>query len=49
VARIEPYGLFILVALLVSGALGRFVTPFIDHIIRLLPGGAQYVLPIFFS
>jgi Zn-dependent protease len=48
VARIEPYGLAILVALLVTGVLGRFVSPFILAGIRLLPG-SEVVLRVFFS
>ena len=48
VARIEPYGLFILVALLVSGTLGSILGPVIDHTIRLLPG-SSIVLAIFHS
>jgi Zn-dependent protease len=48
VARIEPYGLFILIALLVSGVLGRLVTPFVVGAIQLLPG-ANIVLSLFFN
>ena len=48
VARIEPYGLAILIALLVTGVLGRFVTPFILAGIKMLPG-AEVVLRLFFS
>lgn len=48
VAQIEPYGLFVLVALLVSGVLGRFVTPFVIGVIELLPG-SNVVLNLFFN
>ncbi|MCU0766601.1 MAG: site-2 protease family protein [Gammaproteobacteria bacterium] len=48
VAQVEPYGLFILVALLVSGLLGRFVTPFVVGAIDLLPG-SSVVLSLFFN
>ena len=48
VAQVEPYGLFILVALLVSGLLGRFVTPFVVGAIDLLPG-SPVVLSLFFN
>ena len=48
VAQVEPYGLFILVALLVSGVLGRFVTPFVVGAIELLPG-SPIVLKLFFT
>jgi len=46
VAQVEPYGLFILVALLVSGVLGQFISPFITGMIRLLPG-SDFVLHYF--
>lgn len=48
VSRIEPYGLAILIALLVTGVLGRFVSPFILAGIQLLPG-SEVVLRLFFS
>jgi Zn-dependent protease len=48
VSRIEPYGLFILIALLVTGVLGRIVLPFVIGAIVLLPG-SNVVLSIFFS
>jgi Zn-dependent protease len=48
VAQVEPYGLFILIALLVSGVLGRLVTPFVIGAIQLLPG-SNVVLSLFFS
>ena len=48
VAQLEPYGLFILVALLVSGVLGRFLTPFIVGAIEVLPG-SRFVLNLFFT
>ena len=48
VAQVEPYGLFILVALLVSGLLGRFVTPFVVGAIELLPGSGV-VRTLFFN
>ena len=48
VAQVEPYGLFILIALLVSGVLGRLVTPFVIGAIQLLPG-SNIVLSLFFT
>jgi len=48
VSRIEPYGLFILIALLVTGVLGRIVLPFVIGAIVLLPG-SNVVLALFFS
>ncbi len=48
VSQVEPYGLFILIALLVTGVLGRIVLPFVIGAIVLLPG-SNVVLGIFFS
>ena len=48
VAQIEPYGLFILVALLVTGALGRLVSPLVVGAVLMLPG-SEVVLRLFFS
>ena len=48
VSQVEPYGLFILIALLVTGVLGRIVLPFVIGAIVLLPG-SNVVLSIFFS
>jgi Zn-dependent protease len=48
VARVEPYGLFILVALLVTGVLGRLVFPFVIGTIQLLPG-SRAVLELFLT
>jgi Zn-dependent protease len=48
VARVEPYGLFILVALLVTGVLGRLVFPFVIGVIQLLPG-SRAVLELFMT
>jgi len=48
VSQVEPYGLFILIALLVTGVLGRIVLPFVLGAIVLLPG-SNVVLSIFFS
>jgi Zn-dependent protease len=48
VSRIEPYGLFILIGLLVTGVLGRIVLPFVIGAIVLLPG-SNVVLALFFS
>lgn len=44
--KIEPYGLFLLVALLLSGVLGRFIWPMVIGMIDLLPGSTM-VLNIF--
>jgi Zn-dependent protease len=48
VSRVEPYGLFILVALLVTGVLGRLASPFVIGLIKLLPGSPA-VLELFFT
>ena len=48
VSQVEPYGLFILIALLVTGVLGRIVLPFVIGAIVLLPG-SNVVLSLFFS
>jgi Zn-dependent protease len=45
-ARIEPYGLFIVVALLVTGLLGRIVMPLVVATILLMPG-SSVVLQLF--
>lgn len=45
-ARIEPYGLFIVLALLVTGLLGRIVMPLVVAAILLMPG-ANVVLQLF--
>ena len=44
--KIEPYGLFIVLALLVSGILGRIVMPLVVATILLMPG-APVVLQLF--
>jgi Zn-dependent protease len=48
VAQVEPYGLFILIALLVTGVLGRLVFPFVIGLIQLLPG-SWAVLELFLT
>jgi len=48
VSRVEPYGLFILIALLVTGLLGRLVFPFVIGLIQVLPG-SRAVLEIFLT
>jgi Zn-dependent protease len=48
VSRVEPYGLFILVALLVTGILGRLAFPFVIGLIQLLPG-SRAVLELFLT
>ena len=40
-SRMEPYGLFIVVALLVSGLLGRILWPIIVFTISVLPGSQE--------
>jgi len=45
-AKLEPYGLFIVVGLLVTGILGRIVLPMVVTTILLLPG-APVVLQLF--
>lgn len=42
-SRIEPYGLFVLLALLVTGLLGAVLFPFIEGVMTLLPGGRAAV------
>lgn len=37
-ARIEPFGMFILIALLISGLLGRVLAPMVFGAVALLPG-----------
>jgi Zn-dependent protease len=48
--KIEPYGLFILIALLVTGVVGAFLGPVVLGAVQLLPGSAQVlgILPILF-
>lgn len=48
VAQVEPYGLFVLVALLVTGVLGRLVSPLVVGAVLALPG-SEVVLRLFFS
>jgi Zn-dependent protease len=48
VAQVEPYGLFVLVALLVTGVLGRLVSPLVVGSVLLLPG-SDVVIRLFFS
>jgi Zn-dependent protease len=35
-SRLEPYGMFILVALILSGAMGYFMTPTMNAVYRIL-------------
>lgn len=46
-ARVEPYGLFILLALLLTGLLGSVVLPVVSATVNLLPG-AGVVRELFF-
>jgi Zn-dependent protease len=46
--KLEPYGLFIVVGLLVSGILGRIMFPLVIYTILLLPG-APLVIELFFK
>jgi Zn-dependent protease len=48
VSRVEPYGLMILVALLMTGILGRLAFPFVIGLIQLLPG-SRAVLELFLT
>jgi Zn-dependent protease len=48
VSRVEPYGLVILVALLMTGILGRLAFPFVIGLIQLLPG-SRAVLELFLT
>ena len=48
VSRVEPYGLYILVALLVTGILGRLAFPFVIGLVQLLPG-SPFVLKLFLT
>ena len=45
-AKIEPYGLFIVLALMISGLLGRIIMPLVVGAILLMPG-ANVVLQLF--
>jgi Zn-dependent protease len=47
-ARIEPFGLIILLALLVTGLLGRMLQPLVIGVLGLMPG-ADIVAALFFS
>jgi Zn-dependent protease len=47
-SRLEPYGLIVLVAFLVTGVLGAVLTPVITVAIELMPG-ANIVKEIFFT
>lgn len=47
-AKVEPYGLFIVLALLVTNLLARIVLPLVIAVILLLPG-APLVLKLFFT
>jgi Zn-dependent protease len=48
--KLEPYGLFILIALLVTGVVGAFLGPLVIGTVQLLPGSVQVlgILPILF-
>ena len=48
--KLEPYGLFILIALLITGVVGAILGPIVIGAIRLLPGSDQVlgILPILF-
>jgi len=46
--KLEPYGLFIVVGLLVTGLLGRIMFPLVVYAILLLPG-APLVIQLFFK
>lgn len=46
-ARVEPYGLFILLGLLVTGILGRLLLPLVILTISLLPGGYAVIESLF--
>jgi Zn-dependent protease len=48
--KLEPYGLFILIALLISGVVGAFLGPLVFGAVQLLPGSAQVlgILPVLF-
>jgi Zn-dependent protease len=48
VSRVEPYGLVILVALLMTGILGRLAFPFVIGLVQLLPG-SRAVLELFLT
>ena len=48
VSRVEPYGLMILVALLMTGILGRLAFPFVIGLVQLLPG-SRAVLELFLT
>ena len=48
VSRVEPYGLMILVALLMTGILGRLASPFVIGLVQLLPG-SRAVLELFLT
>lgn len=46
-ARLEPYGLIILVALLVFGVLGSVLLPVVKAVMGILPGGAAAIAVFF--
>ena len=48
--KLEPYGLFILIALLITGVVGAVLGPVVIGTVQLLPGSAQVlgILPILF-
>jgi Zn-dependent protease len=48
--KLEPYGLFILIALLITGVVGAILGPVVLGTVRLLPGSEQVlgILPILF-
>ena len=48
--KLEPYGLFILIALLITGVVGAILGPVVLGTVRLLPGSDQVlgILPILF-
>lgn len=48
--KLEPYGMFILIGLLVSGIVGKILLPIVIGSVNLLPGSAQVlgILPVLF-
>lgn len=50
-ARIEPYGMFVLIALLATGLLGAILWPIIQAALLLMPGSEllPVILPVLFS
>ncbi|MCP3667809.1 MAG: site-2 protease family protein [Gammaproteobacteria bacterium] len=50
-SRLEPYGMFIIIGLLISGLLGRLLWPMIDFMIEILPASdvVKGVIQLLFS